>query len=77
MASTPFRSFIKGVSWETISFVITLFAIYSIYGNFISSLKFSIVLTIFKVFLFFGHERIWKKIRWGKYHYIKGKKVKG
>lgn len=79
MASTPIRSFIKGISWETITFFITLFAIYWIYGNgnFIGSLKFSLILTIFKIFLFFGHERIWKKIRWGKYHIVGGKKRVG
>jgi uncharacterized membrane protein len=77
MASTPIRSFVKGISWETITFVITLFAIYLVYGNFITSLKFSLILTIFKIFLFFIHERLWKKIRWGKYHIVGGKKKLG
>ncbi len=74
MASTPVRSFVKGVVWETITFIITLFAIYMIYGNFLTSLRFSLILTIFKIFLFFAHERFWKKIRWGKYHIVGGKK---
>jgi uncharacterized membrane protein len=77
MASNPLRSFIKGVSWETIGFIITLFAIYIIYGNFLVSLKFTAILTVIKVFLFFVHERLWKKIRWGKYHIVKGRKVWG
>ena len=77
MASTPIRSFVKGVCWETIAFIITLFAIYLVYGNFLVSLKFSLILTIIKIFLFFVHERIWKKIRWGKYHIVGGKRRKG
>jgi uncharacterized membrane protein len=77
MASTPIRSFVKGVCWETISFIIILLAVYIIYGNFLSSLKFTFVLTVFKIFLFFVHERLWKKIRWGKYHIVKGKRIKG
>lgn len=77
MASTPVRSFVKGISWETITFVITLFAVYLIYGNFIGSLKFALVLTVIKIFLFFAHERLWKKIRWGKYHIVGGKKRMG
>ncbi len=77
MASALFRSFIKGVSWETVSFILTLFAVYFLYGNFILSLKFTLSLTVIKVLLFFFHERMWKKIRWGKYHIIKGKKVYG
>ena len=75
MASVPLRSFIKGVCWETVGFIITLFAVYLIYGNFLSSLKFTLVLTFIKIFLFFVHERLWKKIRWGKYHVIGGRKV--
>jgi adenylylsulfate kinase len=75
MSSTPLRSFIKGVCWETITFIITLFAVYMIYGDFLSSLKFSLTLTIIKIFLFFAHERLWKRIRWGKYHVINGKKI--
>ncbi len=77
MASTPIRSFVKGICWETITFIITLFAIYIIYGNFLTSLKFALGLTIIKIFLFFAHERLWKRIRWGKYHVVKGKKIKG
>jgi adenylylsulfate kinase len=77
MASIPLRSFIKGVCWETISFIITLFAIYAIYGNFLTSLKFTFILTVIKIFLFFVHERLWKKIRWGKYHIVGGKKRMG
>jgi adenylylsulfate kinase len=75
MSSIPLRSFIKGICWETISFVLTFFAVYIIYGNFLDSLKFSIILTAIKIFLFFVHERFWKKIRWGKYHIVGGKKV--
>ncbi len=75
MSSIPLRSFIKGICWETISFVLTLFAVYLIYGNFIDSLKFSLVLTGIKIVLFFVHERFWKTIRWGKYHITGGKTV--
>jgi len=77
MASTQARSFLKGVSWETISFVITVLAVYWIYGNLVMSIKFSFALTLVKILLFFIHERFWKKIRWGKYHIVKGKKVEG
>lgn len=69
MASTLLRSFVKGCSWEFISFILTFVVIYAIYGDFQSALGFSLALTIFKTFLFFLHERIWKTIRWGKYPY--------
>lgn len=76
MASTCARSFVKGISWELIAFVITVGAVYLIYGNLASSIKFSFALTVIKVIFFFAHERIWKKVKWGKYHIVKGRRVK-
>jgi adenylylsulfate kinase len=67
MPSTLQRSFTKGIIWESISFILTLIAVYAIYGDFKASLNFALVLTIIKIFLFFIHERIWKMIKWGKY----------
>lgn len=67
MASTYERSLVKGIVWEGFSFLITLLAIYLVYGDFRLALKFNIFLTLVKMFLFFIHERVWKDIRWGKY----------
>jgi len=67
MASTYERSLIKGVIWETFSFLITLTAVYLVYGDFRLALRFNIVLTFIKMFFFFLHERVWKDVRWGKY----------
>lgn len=66
MGSTFERSFVKGIVWEFISFLIVILAIYLLYGNLASSIKISFILTIVKIPFFFIHERIWKKIRWGK-----------
>jgi len=66
MPSTYQKSFLKGAIWEVISFIITTMIIYLIYGNFGDSVKFSFLLTLVKVPFFFIHERIWKKIKWGK-----------
>jgi len=75
MASTCIRSFVKGVSWEIIAFVLTVGAVYIIYGDFLASIQFGFVLTIVKIGFFFAHERVWKKIKWGKYHMVGRKKV--
>jgi len=57
---------VKGIVWEGISFIVTTFAVYLFYGDFVQSLKFSLILTFFKAILFFFHERYWKTIKWGK-----------
>ena len=67
MASIYQRSLVKGVVWESISFVIATLGIYLFYGNFNTSIKFSFILTAIKVPLFFIHERVWKIVKWGKY----------
>ena len=71
MGSTYQRSFVKGFSWEIIAFIITFLAVYIVFGNFKISLGFSLVLTLIKAVVFFVHERLWKRIKWGK---IKDKK---
>lgn len=66
MPSTYERSLVKGIVWEGFSFIITLIMVYWIYGNFSLSLKFTAILTLIKVILFFVHERVWKNVKWGK-----------
>ncbi len=66
MGSTYERSLVKGVSWEIISFILTLAVVYFVYGNILVSLTSALLLTAIKVIPFFVHERLWKKVRWGK-----------
>jgi adenylylsulfate kinase len=66
MGSTLQRSFIKGLVWEVISFIIVILAVYWVYGNLTLSVQFSVILTLVKIPIFFLHERMWKKIKWGK-----------
>jgi uncharacterized membrane protein len=56
---------VRGIIWETISFIITLTAVYAVYGDLNFAIKFNIILTLVKVVFFFAHERVWKEIRWG------------
>ena len=55
MASTLLRSFIKGFIWEFISFLIIIAAVYIVYGDLSASIKFSFILTLIKIPLFFLH----------------------
>ena len=60
--------------WEGFSFILTLILVYLVYGNFASSLRFALGLTLIKTVLFFVHERAWKNVKWGKYEYNAVKK---
>jgi len=61
------RSLLKGLVWESFSFIILFVAIYLVFGSGAKfSLAFTLALTIIKVPFFVGHEKIWKYIPWGK-----------
>jgi uncharacterized membrane protein len=66
MGSTPERSLFKGISWEIISFILTLMVVYVLYKNIAISLRITLILTAVKIPFYFMHERIWKKFKWGK-----------
>jgi adenylylsulfate kinase len=66
MGSTPQRSLFKGISWEIISFILTLVVVFLLYRNIVISLKITLILTAIKIPVYFIHERTWKKIKWGK-----------
>ncbi len=66
ITSTTERSLLKALSWEIIAFLITLSAVYLVYGDIKMSLMFTLILAIIKVIFLYFHERIWKKIMWGK-----------
>lgn len=75
ITSTPKRSFIKAFTWEIIAFVITLIAVYLVYGDIKMSIKFTLVLTAIKILFLYVHERIWKKISWGRFYEKKNSSI--
>jgi uncharacterized membrane protein len=75
VTSTSKRSFVKAASWEIISFIITLIAVFIVYGDLKMSLKFTLALTAIKIIFLYFHERIWKKTSWGKIYAKKNSRV--
>lgn len=75
VTSTSKRSFVKATSWEIISFIITLIAVFIVYGDLKMSLKFTLALTAIKIIFLYFHERIWKKTSWGKIYAKKNSRI--
>ena len=63
---TNIRSLAKGVSWRFIATSTTIVIVYVFFGRLDLAIAAGIVETVLKVGLYWGHERIWHKIRWGK-----------
>lgn len=61
------RSFMKGVTWETFSFFLTLLITFLYTNNMKMSVELTCICFVFKIFFFYCHERIWHQIKWGKH----------
>jgi len=64
--SSPKRSIIKAVSWESISTLATVALAYLLFGNVQVCMAFGGISFIMKLILFYCHERCWHQIQFGK-----------
>ena len=63
---TNIRSIVKGISWRFIATTTTIFIVYFFFGRLDLAIAAGMIETVLKVGLYWGHERIWHKVRWGK-----------
>ena len=66
MNDTAVRSLAKAISWRVTGTIDTFIISWIITGEVLlaSGIAFTEVIT--KVFLFWAHERVWNRIKWGK-----------
>lgn len=60
------RSFIKAVSWRILGSIDTFIISYFVTGKLVFAASIASVETVTKVVLFYGHERIWAAVPWGR-----------
>lgn len=63
---THARSLIKGVSWRAVGTMDTIFIAYFFTKNSLSALKIGGFEVFSKILLYYLHERIWGKLKWGR-----------
>lgn len=63
---TPARSVAKTVSWRITGSGATFLISYSILGNIALSGTIAVIQLTFNTLLYFIHERVWNKIKWGQ-----------
>lgn len=66
MADKHYRSLIKAVSWRLTGSVDTLIISYLITGRFTYAFAISGVELFTKVGLYYAHERVWEKLKFGR-----------
>ncbi|MBM1108152.1 DUF2061 domain-containing protein [Aurantibacter crassamenti] len=62
----PIRSVAKAISWRIIGTLDTLLVSYLLTGEIAIAASIASIDFVTKMFLYFFHERIWNKIKWGK-----------
>jgi len=60
------RSIFKGVSWRIVATLVTIIIVYLFFGRIDLAILAGIIESILKVLLYWIHERVWHKVRWGK-----------
>jgi uncharacterized membrane protein len=64
--SSPKRSIVKAISWESISTLATMILAYLLFGDVQVCMVFGILSFIMKLVMFYWHERFWHQIQFGK-----------
>jgi len=65
-SSKPLRSFMKAISWETISTLATFGLAWLMFGQIQTCILFAAISYVMKLGMFFIHERIWHQVSYGK-----------
>ena len=66
MADKHYRSLIKAVSWRVTGTVDTIVVSYLITGHVTTALKIGGLEVFTKIILYYGHERVWEKLSFGR-----------
>lgn len=70
----PKRTILKTLSWRIISLVVTFSITYAITHSSRFAVSISLLDNLFKMLIYYGHERYWTHIKWGRNKKKKKKK---
>ncbi len=65
LKETRARSIVKSISYRLVSIMIDICVAYFFTRKLSLSLGIVLVVNAYSTFLYYGHERIWNKVRWG------------
>lgn len=66
MSDNSRRSLVKAISWRIVGSTAAVIIAYAVTGSIAASSTIGIIHLISNTILYYFHERIWNKIRWGK-----------
>ena len=63
---TPFRSIVKALSWRVLATLTTALLVYAFTQRFDIAITVGVLEAAAKMALYFAHERIWNRLRFGR-----------
>jgi len=60
------RSLVKAVTYRVIILVLDFTAVYLLTGKTEVALGFMLISNVYTAVAYFGHERLWNSVKWGK-----------
>ncbi|QOP42644.1 adenylyl-sulfate kinase [Sulfurimonas sediminis] len=60
------RSIVKGISWRVVATTTTIAIVYFFFDRLDLAIAAGMIETVLKIALYWFHERVWQKIKWGK-----------
>lgn len=60
------RSILKGITWRVVATTTTILIVYIFFGRLDLAIAAGFIETFLKVGLYWGHERVWFKVKWGR-----------
>lgn len=64
---THMRSVVKGISWRALGTLDTTILVFLFSGKLLLAASVGLTELITKIFLYWAHERVWQRIRWGRH----------
>lgn len=65
-SETPIRSVVKAISWRVVGTVDTLIVSWFVVEDVATASAIASIDFVTKMILYFGHERVWNAVKWGK-----------
>ncbi len=60
------RSIVKGISWRVVATTTTIAIVYFFFDRLDLAIAAGLIETVLKVGLYWWHEKVWQRVRWGK-----------
>ena len=60
------RSIVKAVSWRVLATLTTMTIVFAFTGELALSLGVGVIEVMLKMVLYYGHERLWSRMAWGR-----------